>query len=510
MPAANPIKTCAGCSDLAARAAMPVAERCSPCRKKERHRLWCLINPGANAANASRWRAAGNKTARPEDYDEKQRIRNRERYHNDPEYRQRTKDHAARQRARQDKADRNAASKAWRQANPEKFKQARLRREAAKPEDVRKAEGKAHRHKYREQRQAGAAAYYARRHGGTGEISNEHLTMLHKWQDHCCFYCREHLNEKETIEHVVPLSRGGSNNPWNVVLACGDCNSKKNNRIFEIEWQPEHIASVPRFHSLYGTHQLAKKLADVGVVFTKNEDHLAVSDRPIFMLSSFWLGWQGDRYIKSLKEKYPTALLFFDKEFVRRPDAILNVLKAKAGLAQRIGARELRLETPTAQEAAIFINRWHAMGNTSGLIYSGLRDDSDWWIIAAFRKEVGHYEVVRMACRESVAGGVSRIMNHFRKNMPEKLPIVAFTDQRMGDGKSHFFSGFEEAGLTERSFFYATPEADGFHPRRMFQKQVLEQKAEYYDPDKTQMVLAKANGLMRAEGLSRLKFVLNP
>ena len=40
-----------------------------------------------------------------------------------------------------------------------------------------------------------------------------------------CYYCNstEHL----TIDHLVPLSRGGSNTPDNIVPACKACNSRK-------------------------------------------------------------------------------------------------------------------------------------------------------------------------------------------------------------------------------------------------------------------------------------------
>jgi 5-methylcytosine-specific restriction endonuclease McrA len=30
-----------------------------------------------------------------------------------------------------------------------------------------------------------------------------------------------------TVDHIVPLSKGGSNEPWNMVLACLDCNEAK-------------------------------------------------------------------------------------------------------------------------------------------------------------------------------------------------------------------------------------------------------------------------------------------
>lgn len=48
---------------------------------------------------------------------------------------------------------------------------------------------------------------------------------LHGW---CCRYCRESLTPATlTMDHAIPLSRGGSEWPANLVPACGSCNSRK-------------------------------------------------------------------------------------------------------------------------------------------------------------------------------------------------------------------------------------------------------------------------------------------
>lgn len=55
-----------------------------------------------------------------------------------------------------------------------------------------------------------------------------------QWQElkllynYCCAYCGEQV--ALTIDHVVPLSRGGQNTLNNIVPACGKCNRKKYNR----------------------------------------------------------------------------------------------------------------------------------------------------------------------------------------------------------------------------------------------------------------------------------------
>ena len=46
-----------------------------------------------------------------------------------------------------------------------------------------------------------------------------------------CSYCGIHCSPKKmTIDHVLPLSRGGQNRWTNVVAACGACNNKKGNK----------------------------------------------------------------------------------------------------------------------------------------------------------------------------------------------------------------------------------------------------------------------------------------
>jgi len=43
-----------------------------------------------------------------------------------------------------------------------------------------------------------------------------------------CAYCRRHLTDKTaTRDHIVPLSKGGSNDIGNIIPSCQLCNSKK-------------------------------------------------------------------------------------------------------------------------------------------------------------------------------------------------------------------------------------------------------------------------------------------
>jgi 5-methylcytosine-specific restriction protein A len=43
-----------------------------------------------------------------------------------------------------------------------------------------------------------------------------------------CYYCERRIDREEmTLDHIVPLIRGGRSTRGNVVLACKTCNSRK-------------------------------------------------------------------------------------------------------------------------------------------------------------------------------------------------------------------------------------------------------------------------------------------
>lgn len=46
-----------------------------------------------------------------------------------------------------------------------------------------------------------------------------------------CFYCHKKLGESYHVDHYIPLSRGGTNWPDNIVIACSWCNLTKGDRM---------------------------------------------------------------------------------------------------------------------------------------------------------------------------------------------------------------------------------------------------------------------------------------
>lgn len=66
-----------------------------------------------------------------------------------------------------------------------------------------------------------------------------------KIQRGLCYYChREVGREQLTMDHMVPLSRGGKSKKGNIVPACKECNNKKK-YLLPIEWD-EYLESLAK------------------------------------------------------------------------------------------------------------------------------------------------------------------------------------------------------------------------------------------------------------------------
>ena len=79
---------------------------------------------------------------------------------------------------------------------------------------------------------------------------------------HICQYCGAKAN---TIDHVQPKSRGGSNSPSNLVASCMRCNQKKGDRTPEEAGMPlQHPIRSFRWNLIDKFHKLAEKREKVG------------------------------------------------------------------------------------------------------------------------------------------------------------------------------------------------------------------------------------------------------
>ena len=70
-------------------------------------------------------------------------------------------------------------------------------------------------------------------HGGSSSRWRKRRAIILKMHDECCVYCGDEAN---TVDHVIPISKGGTDDPNNLVAACSRCNYSLGNKVKVVKW----------------------------------------------------------------------------------------------------------------------------------------------------------------------------------------------------------------------------------------------------------------------------------
>lgn len=206
--------------------------RNNPDRVRENSRLWCQKNPEKRRAITRRYRESNRDGVREsnrrwfqryaqENPDkviekrrrhyyanpEKSRERSRRNYHKNKDV-VREKAHLRYLKNRQQRCD---YSRRYREENIDKVREAGRKWGKENPDKIR-----ANNHRRR-----------ARKRGAPGTHTAQEWADLCARYDHRCLCCGM-VPEKMTVDHVVPISLGGSNDIGNLQPLCLSCNSSKN------------------------------------------------------------------------------------------------------------------------------------------------------------------------------------------------------------------------------------------------------------------------------------------
>lgn len=463
------------------------------------------------------WRKTNKANRSPESL-ERQRLSRTERYANDSAYRERIKEKTKAYRDSHPGKVRDT-NKRWREANREHVREylRNYLKTWKTPEEKKQYEKEVRARRFVKIFMDGAVSR-SKRSEIPGEFSNEHLYWLFKWQDNCCFFCNTELNSENNhdrpVDHLIPvIIPGASNWPHNIVRSCGHCNYTRQDKLFSMEWKPEKIVSPTRFHSAYCLSELKREIANRGIDYEDFSNHISINGIPIFMLSTFWMSSRTTpiETLETVRAKHQSSILFFDHEWTEKKNALMNILLAKIGTADRIGARELEIDVPTFDEAKEFTNKWHIQGFAGGTWIVGLRvpgkkDQNSWRAMAIFRNTKHGYELSRMTFRSHVPGGLSRILSAFNKLVPEKRQIFSFCDLRFGEGGGYLATGFQSTGDSAPVTAYANNV--GFYHWYIAKRQNLERRLDYYNPDLSEIENLRVNGIFRMTLLPRKKFIM--
>lgn len=116
-------------------------------------------------------------------------------------------------------AQRAAYMRQWHRKHPERGKEKREKLKREHPE------------RYRAYYKQGEARRRARERAADGCFTTQDILTQYKHQRGKCYYCGKKVGKVYHVDHVVPLSRGGSNGPENIVIACPTCNMRKASKL---------------------------------------------------------------------------------------------------------------------------------------------------------------------------------------------------------------------------------------------------------------------------------------
>jgi len=128
------------------------------------------------------------------------------------------------------KAEINARHKKYQQAH-----KAELNLKQREYREAHKAEINARRRGSPQQRTANNHNRRARKLHNGGTHTTKDIQTQYQRQKGKCYYCKVKLGKAYHVDHVIPLSKGGSNGPENLVIACPSCNLSKRNKLLH-EW----------------------------------------------------------------------------------------------------------------------------------------------------------------------------------------------------------------------------------------------------------------------------------
>lgn len=208
---------------------------------------------------------------------------------------------------------------------------------------------------------------------------------------------------------------------------------------------------------------ISSLLSENKVEFVFNQWHEDTKTRPDFLIDNKLvieadgLRWHCDLFCANKKyhaqrsNKFASAnidsLFFRSDEILNKPNVVKSIILNKLKLnKEKIFARKCKIQNLNNQEASVFFQENHLMGNGSGRTYA-LKFGEE--TVAAIQvrwisKKESLLDISRFCTKNgtSVVGGYSKLISHIEK-IEQPKAIQTFVDKRYGDGSYLKKFGFE-------------------------------------------------------------------
>lgn len=187
----------------------------------------------------------------------------------------------------------------------------------------------------------------------------------------------------------------------------------------------------------------------------------------------------------------------FEDEWIFKKKIVKFRLKTILGKVDyKIQARKCTVKEISSKKANKFIEKYHIQGKYNGSIRLGLFYRSKLAAVMTFGKSRFNkkydWELLRYCTISnfSIIGGAGKLFAYFKKNYNGS--IVTYADRRWSDGTLYRKLGFTELKPSTPAYWYFKGKKR--FSRTSFQKHLLENKLESFDPNKSEMENMKNDG----------------
>jgi len=198
------------------------------------------------------------------------------------------------------------------------------------------------------------------------------------------------------------------------------------------------------------------------------------------------------------KEKGIQLIHIFEDEWIDKQEIVKSIIRAKLGkIENRIYARKCIIKSVPNDEAKLFLFDNHLQGPINGthigLYYNNKLVSLLVYDKSRFNKNY-EYEILRFCNKinTSIVGGLSKLLKQI-----DSKSVITYADLRYGTGDSYLKCGFTYKTMTSPSYFYFISGDTRRFNRLNFQKHLLQDKLDIFDPTLTEWQNMQLNGYDR-------------
>lgn len=227
------------------------------------------------------------------------------------------------------------------------------------------------------------------------------------------------------------------------------------------------------------------------------------------------------RLLARYRNEAKYSVLLFADELADNPELIQRKFAhyCSVNTATKIGARELRIGTPSKAEKKALLDANHVQGNDNAQVNLGAYLDNKLVAVMTFshprvalgqkgkKDRTGIWELSRFCTDVNyrIPGVASRLLKHFQRNYSWK-EIYSYADKRWSVGNMYTQLGFELVADNPPDYFYVV---GGVRKHRWnYRKDVIKNTLPNYDPALTEYQNMQNHGFWRVWDCGTLKYAV--